>query len=107
MNNKFLTIREKIMNLLLESENPLSITEIAHYLDIPLKDKKIIYDALTHIAKTIRRKTHHNYQLVMIPPICKNCGYVFKELDKPKKPSKCPRCRSERIIEPRFKIIGK
>ncbi len=107
MSDEFLTLREKITELLLKSNEPLSVSEIASYLGIDQRNKRIIYDALQHIAKTIRRKSHHRQQLVMIPPMCKNCGYVFKDLDKPRKPSKCPRCKSERITEPRFKIIVK
>jgi len=40
----------------------------------------------------------------MVPPTCKTCGYVFKDLDRPKRPSRCPRCRSERISSPLFII---
>ena len=107
MGNDFLTLREKIMKLLLESSEPLSVSEIAAYLGLDQRDKRIIYDALLHLAKTIRRKSQYRQQLVMIPPMCRNCGYVFKDLDKPRKPSRCPRCKSERITEPRFKIIVK
>ncbi|HID42001.1 MAG TPA: transcriptional regulator, partial [Pyrodictium sp.] len=42
--------------------------------------------------------------LYMIPPRCRNCGYVFTDLDSPKKPSKCPMCKSQRIEPPRFYI---
>ncbi len=105
MSDKFLTLRERIIKILLDAKEPLSVGEIASLLGLNPREKRLVYDALNHIAKTIRRKTHHKLQLVMVPPICRNCGYVFKDLDKPRKPSKCPRCKSERILEPRFKII--
>ena len=56
MSDEFLTLREKIMELLLKSNEPLSVSEIASYLGIDQRNKRIIYDALQHIAKTIRRK---------------------------------------------------
>jgi len=102
--NDYMTLREKIIDLLLKTDKPLTATEIIELLGLPINDKSIVYDALQHVAKTIRRRTMFKYELVMIPPVCKNCGYVFKELDKPKKPSKCPRCKSERISEPQFMI---
>jgi len=102
---EFLTLREKLVKLLSESPEPLSVSEIASLLGLDQRDKKVLYSELEHVAKTIRRKTGNKMQLVMIPPICKNCGYVFKDLEKPRKPSKCPKCKSERIAEPKFKII--
>jgi len=101
----FLTLREKLVELLSKCEEPLSVSEIATILGIDRGDKKVLYEALEHVAKTIRRRSQNRQMLVMIPPVCKSCGYVFKDLDKPRKPSKCPRCKSERISEPKFKII--
>ncbi|MCD6196263.1 MAG: transcriptional regulator [Staphylothermus sp.] len=106
-NNQYLTLREKIMKLLMESREPLSVDEIAAILGLSPRDKYLVYDALTHIAKTIKRRSGGRLELVMIPPTCKKCGYVFKDLKKPRKPSRCPRCKSERINPPLFKIISK
>ncbi|MEM4718310.1 MAG: transcriptional regulator, partial [Desulfurococcaceae archaeon] len=39
------------------------------------------------------------------PPTCRKCGFVFKDLKRPRKPSKCPSCKSEWITPPRFLII--
>ncbi|MCD6300900.1 MAG: transcriptional regulator [Staphylothermus sp.] len=104
---QYLTLREKIMKLLMESKEPLSVNEIAAIIGLSPRDKHIVYDALTHIARTIKRKSGGKLELVMIPPTCKKCGYVFKDLKKPRKPSKCPRCKSERINPPLFKIISR
>ncbi len=100
----YTTLREKIIEILMNSEKPLSARDLAHLLGLNPRDISIIYDALTHVAKTIRRKTLNRYELAMIPPTCRNCGYIFKDLDKPRKPSRCPRCKSERISEPLFFI---
>lgn len=63
-----------------------------------------VYEHLTYIAKSVWSRSQGREVLLMEPPVCKKCGYVFKDLNKPKKPSKCPRCKSEWISPPRFII---
>ncbi len=100
------TIRERIMKLLMETNCPLSAKEIIVELGLdPNTREREIYEHIEHIAKTIRRKSRGKYAVFMTPPQCKSCGYVFKNLEKPRRPSKCPRCRSQRIEPPRFKIM--
>lgn len=96
--------REKIIKLLRESQKPLTVDDILHYLGLDYNERQMIYEDLKHIAKTIRRQSKGREALVMYPPYCRDCGYVFKDLDKPKKPSKCPKCKSQRIAPPSFKI---
>jgi len=105
LSEEYLTLREKIEKILIETKEPLTVSQIISLLGLDPRDKKLVYNALEHIAKSIRRKSREKLVLAMIPPICRKCGYVFKDLDKPRKPSKCPKCKSERITEPKFKII--
>ena len=100
---KDLTVREKIEALLIEAKEALSAEEISLFLGLDLNDSEI-YSHLTHIAKSVRRRSSGGLILYMLPPQCPKCGFIFKNLNKPKKPSKCPRCRSERILPPRFII---
>jgi len=97
------TIRERIVKLLMETQRPLSASEIASMLGLPAGSEREVYEHLRHIAKTVRRMSGGKLALYMVPPQCKKCGYVFK-LDKPRKPSKCPRCNSQWIDPPRFYI---
>jgi len=101
-----LTTREKIIEILRSTNKPLTADELAMVLgsDLTAKD---IYEHLSHVAKTLRSRSKGLEVLVMEPPRCRKCGYVFKDLDKPKKPSKCPRCKSEWISPPRFIIMSK
>lgn len=99
------TIRKRIIRVLLESRSPLSAREIAELVGLdPVTGEHEVYLHLKHIAKTLRRSHSGRAVLYMIPPSCKSCGYVFKGLDTPRKPSKCPRCKSQRIDPPRFYI---
>ncbi|MET1102117.1 MAG: transcriptional regulator [Pyrodictiaceae archaeon] len=99
------TIREKILELLLRSKRPLTAREIAIELGVdPNLYEREVYEHLRHIAKTVRRVTGGRKQLYMIPPVCRDCNYVFKDLKEPRKPSRCPRCKSYRIQPPKFYI---
>ncbi|WP_457620154.1 transcriptional regulator [Methanopyrus sp.] len=92
------TRRERIVSLLTESREPLTIDEIAYM--IGEDDKSKIIEDLEHIAKTLRRE---GKTLLMEPARCNKCGYVFKSL-RVKPPSRCPKCKSEWIQPPRFTI---
>ncbi len=98
------TIREKIARFLEEAESPVSVRDIILSLGIEPSREKEIYEHLSHIAKTIRRRSSGRKVLYMVPPRCSSCGYVFTKLEKPHKPSRCPRCKSYRIEPPLFYI---
>ncbi len=98
MNTEFLTTREKIFLLLKYAEEPLTARDIMKALDI--RKEKEVYEHIYHIAKSSKRK---DYVVLVIPPRCENCGYEF-EMEFPRKPSRCPACKSERISPPKFLI---
>ncbi len=99
-----MSARERIIEVLEKTDHPLTVEEIAALIGMDERNAKQIYEHLRHVAKTIRRSSSGRKALLMQPPRCRACGYVFKDLDKPWKPSKCPRCSSERIEPPRFII---
>ncbi|MEM3563716.1 MAG: hypothetical protein QXR19_10835 [Candidatus Jordarchaeaceae archaeon] len=92
------TRREKIVKLLSTGE-PVSLDELCRMLGV--FDRKIVLEDLSHIAQTLKKK---NIKLVMLPPSCLKCGFVFKDLSRPKLPSRCPKCKNERISQPIFQI---
>lgn len=98
-----LTTRERIEDLLKKAGRPLTVEEIISSLSLEVTNKEV-YEHIAHIAKSVRARSGGKLALFMEPPYCRKCGYVFKELDKPKKPSRCPRCKSEWIASPRFII---
>lgn len=99
------TLRKRLILLLSSRNEPLSISDILFELGLDRAWEKEIYRALSHVAKTIWRSSGGKQMLYMIPPSCRNCGYVFKDLDKPRKPSKCPKCHGQRVDEPKFIIL--
>ena len=93
--------RERIIELLSTTEVPLDVGQIAAALGIDARNARMLYEDLEHIARSLKGS---GMTLLMVPPTCRACGYVFKDLEKPRRPSRCPRCRSERITTPRFII---
>jgi hypothetical protein len=96
--------RERIRQLLRETKNPLSAEDIVALLG-EHTDLKSVYEDLQHIAKSVRGESKGEERVVMIPPTCRACGFTFKRPEKSKPPSHCPKCKSERITSPLFKIV--
>ncbi len=92
------TIRERMVKLLSETKTPLSAKEIAFELGI--EDERMVYEELKHVMKSIKRT---GKRLYVQPAYCKKCGFVFKQ-NLFRKPSRCPRCKSQWIEPPRYII---
>lgn len=60
------------------------------------KPEKEIYDHLDQIKQSV--------SLLMTPAECNTCGYQFKNREKTRKPSKCPKCKGTYINQPAFTI---
>lgn len=89
-----MTRREEIIALL--SKGELSAQQISNQFKVELKE---ILEDLGHIKISIRPK-----KLISKPAFCKYCSFIFKERSKVKKPSKCPKCKSEWIQPQLFSI---
>ena len=89
-----MTRREEIIEILGKEEK--SAQELANQFRVELFE---ILEDLKHIKYSIRPGN-----LLMKPAQCKKCGFKFEERSRVKKPSKCPRCKDERIIASLFSI---
>jgi predicted Zn-ribbon and HTH transcriptional regulator len=98
--------RERIKQLLRATKNPLSVEDIVALLG-EHTDLKSVYEDLQHVAKSVYGESKGRECVVMIPPKCRACGFTFKGLEKPKVPGKCPKCKSERVTSPLFRIESK
>ena len=93
-----MTRRQKIIKLLEKRDH--SVSELAMLLEMRGKgSRKVILEDLRIIAGIVRRE---GKVLLIQPAQCKKCGFIFKP--EIKIPGRCPKCRSEWIEEPRFKI---
>ena len=98
--------RERIQQLLRGSRDPLSVEDIIALLG-EHHDQVTIYEDIDHVSKTVYGNSGGREQVIMIPPTCRACGFIFRGLKKPKRPGKCPKCRSERVTSPLFRIFEK
>ncbi len=92
-----LSRRQKIIELLLNTDVPLSPSEIARILKI---DEDNVIADLPRIAEVARRK---GWKLIILPQVCKKCGFTFEPTVHVA--SKCPRCGSQWLQEPRFRLV--
>ena len=83
------------MDLLLKER--LGPNDLAARLDLPLKE---IREHLEHVRKSVRPPQ----RFLVNPASCEKCGFVFKDRRKLHPPSRCPRCKSQSILDPSFTI---
>ena len=58
---------------------------------------------LEHLRKTLRGAGR---RLILIPAVCRECGFVFRKRDRIRGPGHCPLCRGESIADPSFRLEG-
>jgi predicted Zn-ribbon and HTH transcriptional regulator len=90
------TIREAIAAALREAS--LTARDLSEQLGVAERE---IGPHLEHLARSVRARGE---QLVLEPPRCLGCDFVFEERARPTKPGRCPACRATRIAPPRFSI---
>ncbi len=90
------TIRQNIISVL--KGQTLSAKGIS--AEVKISEREVC-DHLEHIQRTVNKK---EYNLVITPAECRQCGFIFRKRDRLKKPGKCPICHSESIQEPLFTI---
>jgi len=81
------------------SKGFVSLQELAYSSGLDLKD---LVEDFHHVKLSAERE---GLRVEVKPPRCKGCGFVFEE--RVKKPSKCPRCRHERVEPAKFRIAKK
>ncbi|AKG38860.1 hypothetical protein MA03_05720 [Infirmifilum uzonense] len=106
--NEEKTTREKLIEIFLNNPGvEFTLNELLLRLNLKERDAKQLLNNINHVAKSIKRLTGGKAYLAMRPPTCLDCGYIFRDLESARMPSKCPRCKSERIIPPSFILLRK
>lgn len=78
---------------------PLSSRRLAEVVGI---SERQVEDHLSHIVKSVA--WDRSLRFIREPSECQDCGFVFRGRSRITRPSRCPRCRSEAITEPRYGI---
>jgi predicted Zn-ribbon and HTH transcriptional regulator len=60
-----------------------------------------VLDDLEHVRKSLRRR------FVFRPAFCSRCSFVFERRTKLGTPSRCPKCKNERLDGPWFRVEDK
>jgi len=90
------TIRKQMIELLDKKE--MGVRDISQTLRIREKE---VYAHLSHIARSVAAQRK---KLIIIPAECLECGFVFEKRKRFTRPSRCPRCKSEHIQNPVYRI---
>jgi predicted Zn-ribbon and HTH transcriptional regulator len=90
--------RKDLIDLL--QGNPMTVTQIVRSVSEPAGQ---VVDDLRHLLRSLK---HIEYRAVIDPAWCRACGFEFSD-GKSNKPSKCPKCRSTWVMEPRIGITHK
>ncbi|HEY8943921.1 MAG TPA: transcriptional regulator [Polyangiaceae bacterium] len=90
------TVRRAILDAL--RGDPLSIRELAARVGVRERD---LGEHLEHLARSLRNSGE---RFIVLPPRCVPCGFVFEQRERLTKPSRCARCRSERVQPARFRV---
>jgi predicted Zn-ribbon and HTH transcriptional regulator len=92
-----MTIRQRIIAGL--EKGPMTAHDLSKVIRI--SEKEAIAH-MEHVAKSIRPPK----KLIIDPPVCNKCGFVFSHRQRFSSPSRCPECRHEGITPPVFRIEG-
>jgi predicted Zn-ribbon and HTH transcriptional regulator len=91
-----MTVRDRIRAAL--ELRPHTSLQLSQAVGIPQGE---VAGHLEHLARSL---PHQGLALVVDPACCVACGYAFEDRRRLGRPSRCPRCKSERIEPPRFSV---
>lgn len=61
-------------------------------------------EVLRHLEHLERSLKEEGAKLIVEPPACLACGFVFRKRERLNRPSRCPVCRGERLSSARFSV---
>lgn len=95
---RHVTIRSQLRRVL--EERQLTARELSARVGISEKE---VAGHLEHLARSLKQS---GGRLHVEPARCLACGFVFKDRSRLDKPSRCPKCKSQRLTRSRFVIVG-
>lgn len=90
------TLRQALARAL--RAGPRTAHELSAEVRIPERE---VAAHLEHLERSLASTAE---RLEVEPAVCKACGYRFEERGRFGRPSRCPKCKSERLGAPRFCI---
>jgi hypothetical protein len=90
------TVRDAIRRAL--RLGPLTALQISSTVGIP---HKAVAGHLEHLRRSAKGAGE---RFVVEPAFCHDCDFEFEDRARLTKPSRCPKCKGERLEAPRFRI---
>lgn len=101
--NTWETRRQRLIRLLTVQKFEIDLKLIMKEMEY--SHKRVLINDIISISKTLKNEGKY---LVINPPSCAACGYIFQsKLTSLKIPSKCPKCREQRIYWPTIRMKDK
>ena len=91
-----MTVRDQIRAQL--EQRPHTSLQLSQAVGIPQGE---VAGHLEHLARSL---PHQGLVLEVEPAACIGCGWQFEDRRRFGRPSRCPKCKSERIDPPRFSV---
>lgn len=91
-----MTVRDRIREAL--ALRPHTSLQLSQAVGIPQGE---VAGHLEHLARSL---PHQGLVLEVDPARCVACEFEFEDRRRFGRPSRCPRCKSERIEPPRFSV---
>ncbi|MEJ5376743.1 MAG: transcriptional regulator [bacterium] len=92
-----MTLRRRMMELL--QCGWFTLHEMSRELGI---NEKEVLEHLQHVARSVRPGNSLRIEHCR----CLGCGFTFTKRNRLSAPSRCPMCRSERLVPPRFTLMS-
>jgi|CXWL01.1.fsa_nt_gi predicted Zn-ribbon and HTH transcriptional regulator len=92
-----LTPRQRLAHLL--EERSWSARELAERLGM---SERMVEEHVPHVVRSMSRDRQKRFEIE--PSCCRDCGFAFRDRQRVTRPSRCPRCRGESVVPPRFRI---
>jgi hypothetical protein len=93
------TVRAALREVL--AEGPATAKDLSRRVGVSEHD---VPHHLEHLARSLRARGE---RLAIEPPECLDCGFVFKDRTRFTRPSRCPRCKGERVTAARYSISAR
>jgi len=61
-------------------------------------------EVITHLPHVRESAKHKRYEFVIEPSKCLKCGFIFEHRERWAKPSRCPKCKAEKLTTPMFTL---
>ena len=88
------TARQALLEAL--RQGPRTARELSAAVSLPERE------VLAHLEHLERSLARGELELRVEAPRCQECGFGFKKRERLGRPSRCPRCKSERLDAPLF-----